>query len=67
RFFFLHTDATDYAMTALYDLLGGPNQTLSGTFATYAPVAAVPEPASVLLMAAGVLALGLTRRHRARA
>jgi hypothetical protein len=67
RFFFLHTDATDYAMTAQYDLLGGPNQTLSGLYATYAPAPPIPEPASVLLMAGGLLALGLAKRYRARA
>ena len=67
RFFFLHTDATAYAMTASYDLLGGPNQTLSGSYATYAPALSVPEPASALLMALGLPALAFLLRRRTRA
>jgi hypothetical protein len=65
RYFFLHTDATAFAMTATYDLLGGPDQTLSGGFTTYAP--AVPEPASALLMAFGLTAVGWALRRRSRA
>lgn len=64
RFFFLHTNATAYAMTANYDLLGGPNQTLSGSYATYAP--AVPEPTSLLLLALGLPAVGVALRRRIR-
>ena len=45
NFFFLHTSATNCALTANYDLLGGPNQTLSDVFQTFAP-SAVPEPSS---------------------
>lgn len=67
RFFFLHTNATDYAMTANYDLLGGPNQSLSGSFATYAPALSVPEPASALLMALGLPAVAFLLRRRSRA
>ena len=61
RFFFLHTDATHYAKTALYDLLGGPNETLSPTFSTFAPV---PEPSSFVLMAVGLGAVGFAARRR---
>lgn len=61
-FFFLHTDATEYAKIATYDLLGGSNQTLSDSFQTFAPV---PEPSSFLLMALGLGVAGFAvRRHR---
>jgi hypothetical protein len=63
RFFFLHTDATAYAQTAFYDLLDGPDETLSGAFSTFAP--AVPEP-SMLLMGLGLAALGVAMRRRTR-
>ena len=66
RFFFLHTDATNYARTAFYDLLGGPNQTLSSEFSTFAPAPAVPEPSSVLLMSVGLAGIGVVARRRMR-
>jgi hypothetical protein len=64
-FFFLHTDATSYAKTAVYDLLVG-NQVATGLFETYAP-ARVPEPAATLLMVVGLAGLarrGLRKRSR---
>jgi hypothetical protein len=62
RFFFLHTDAKSYAMTAQYDLLGGQSATLSGLFSTYAP--AVPEPSPAAMLALGLAALGWLRLRR---
>jgi hypothetical protein len=65
-FFFLHTDATHYAETASYDLLGGANLELSGLFKTFAPAAAVPEPTPASVLALGLLTLGWLRSRRAR-
>ena len=61
NFFFLHTNATEYAKIATYDLLGGPNQTLSDSFKTFAPV---PEPSSFVLMALGLGVAGFAVRRR---
>jgi hypothetical protein len=65
NFFFLHTSATNYALTANYDLLGGPNQTLSGVFQTFAP-SAVPEPSVLAMLGLGLAAIGVAKRRRAR-
>ena len=63
-FFFLHTDATNFAYTAFYDFVGSPGGSISGVFGTYAP--AVPEPTPAVLMALGLMTLGWLRTRRAR-
>ena len=65
NFFFLHTSATNYALTATYDLLGGPNSTLSAAFQTFAP-SAVPEPSVLAMLGLGLAAIGVAKRRRAR-
>ena len=65
-FFFLHTDAVNFAQTASYDLIGGSAQDLSGLFSTFAPAAAVPEPTPASVLALGLLTLGWLRSRRAR-
>ena len=65
-FFFLHTDAVNFAETGEYDLIGGASQTLSSVFSTFAPAAAVPEPTPASVLALGLLTLGWLRSRRNR-
>jgi hypothetical protein len=62
RFFFLHTNATGYSLSANYDLLTTGAQELSGSFSTFAP-APVPEISTFAMMGLGALGLGLMRRR----
>jgi hypothetical protein len=66
--FFLHTNATSYAQTALFDLVGDGLEAdaISSSFATFAP--AVPEPGAWLLVGVGLaMVLGVGARQRAGA
>ncbi|RZI85180.1 MAG: PEP-CTERM sorting domain-containing protein [Rubrivivax sp.] len=63
KFFFLHTDALNYAKTATFDQLCGPADCISGQTATFAP-SAVPEPTSTALMLTGLGLIGWTMGRR---
>jgi len=60
--FFLHTNATSYAKTGMYDLLNVGPQNLSPVFSTFAP--AVPEPSTCALLVAGLAMVGVAARRR---
>ena len=62
NFFFLDTDATSFAKTALYDLSGLDG--ISQLFSMYAPKYGVPEPGSLALLGAGLVGLGWRKKSR---
>lgn len=61
RFFFLHTNATSYGLSARYDLLTTGTESLSSQFTTFAPV---PETSTFAMMGLGLLGIGMWRRGR---
>jgi hypothetical protein len=64
RFIFLDTDAVNYARNAIYDLTNIGQTQISGLFSMYGPAAAVPEPASVALLAIALGSLTWFARRR---
>ena len=64
RFFFLDTTATNYAKTAIFDLTNMGQTHISGLFAAYSPVAAVPEPETYAMLLAGLGFVGFMARRR---
>ncbi|HET8869388.1 MAG TPA: PEP-CTERM sorting domain-containing protein [Aquabacterium sp.] len=60
-FFFLHTDAVNYARTARFDLVG-TTENISGISSTFAP--AVPEPSTYGMVVSGLLVAGVLARRR---
>jgi hypothetical protein len=66
-FFFLKTSAVRYDESGSYDLLCAHTECVTEAFATFAPSAAVPEPAAWALMILGFGAMGGMLRRRTRA
>ncbi len=60
-FFFLDTQATNYAKVGIYDFTGTGGNGISASFATFAPV---PEPSSFVVLGGGLLALLVVARRR---
>ncbi|CAN5450495.1 hypothetical protein BH11PSE9_BH11PSE9_38200 [soil metagenome] len=63
KFMLLHTDATHYAKTAMFDIASTGTFTASAQFAAFAP-APVPEPETYALMLAGLGAVATAARRR---
>ena len=61
-FLFLHTNATEYAKTAFFDIASSGTYTLSQSFAAYTP--AVPEPETYAMLMAGLGLMGVFARRR---
>lgn len=65
-FFFLHTNATNYAMTGQFDLLCADTGCISPIYQTYAP-SAVPVPEAAWLFGSGLTGLIALRRRTSNA
>jgi hypothetical protein len=66
NFFFLDTQATNYALTGQFDLLCAVTGCISSLYPTFAP-SAVPLPAAAWLFGSGLVGLiGISRRRNNR-
>lgn len=62
NFFFLDTDATQFAKTGIYDLANLGQTEISSTFSMYAPSYDVPAPPSLALLGLGLVALFVRKK-----
>jgi hypothetical protein len=61
NFILMDTSATDYALTAVYDLTRFGQTEISSQYATFAPI---PEPGTWVLMALGLMGLAARAQRR---
>lgn len=66
NFFFFDTTATDYAMTAQFDLTGTGIGGISDLYAAYSPVSKIPEPSVIAILALGLISMGLGMNRRSQ-